>query len=214
MRLAPPPSIGIIVGLKAEARLARRWGLPVVVGGGTAHGAAEAAERLARTATALLSFGLAGGLDPVLPPGALIVPATVTDADERWTTDPALNATLGGTTGHTLLGGGALLATIAEKRAAHARGADAVDLESAAVARVATRHSLPFAVLRAICDPATRSLPHAALAALDAHGRIGILRVLFAALAHPTELTTLIALARDAAQARHALLTRVRSTLQ
>ena len=45
-----------------------------------------------------------------------------------------------------------VLATVAAKQAAHAAGADAVDLESAAVARVAARHGLPFAVLRAVAS--------------------------------------------------------------
>ena len=39
-------------------------------------------------------------------------------------------------------------------------GADAVDLESAAVARVAERMGLPFAVLRAVCDTADRAPFH------------------------------------------------------
>lgn len=204
--------IGVVVGLQAEARLLRGWGVPVAVGGGTAAGAAVAAERLARTVGALVSFGLAGGLDPALRPGALLVPGRVVDGEDEWDTDPALNDALGGGTGHTLLGGGAVLATVAAKRAAHVAGADAVDLESAAVARVAVRHGLPFAALRAVCDGAGRALPRAALLALDAAGRIGMLRVAAAVVAHPGELPALIGLARDAALARRALLERVRGT--
>ena len=198
-------------GLEAEARLARRWGLPVAVGGGTAAGAARAAASLAPDVRAIVSFGLAGGLNPGLRPGAVLVPRTVCDADGAWTTDDALNAALGGCTGHVLLGGGSVLATVAEK-AAHAAGADAVDLESAAVARVAARHGLAFAALRAVCDDAHRALPHAALVALDARGRIGMVRVIGAALAHPGELAALVALARDAARARAALVARVAAT--
>ena len=204
--------VGVVVGLAAEARLARDWGVPVAVGGGTAAGAEAAAMRLAGEVGALVSFGLAGGLAPGLRPGDLVVPRAVVDADGRWETDPALNAALGGGTGHTLLGGGAVLATVAAKRAAHAAGADAVDLESAAVARAAAAHGLPFGVLRAVCDGADRALPRAALVALDAAGRIGALRVAAAALSRPRELPSLIALARDAALARRALLRRVRET--
>ena len=201
-----------MVGLEAEARLARRWGHPVAVGGGDAAGATRAAETLAPTVQALISFGLAGGLDPSLPPGTILVPTRVTDGPETWSTDPALNAALGGPTPHTLQGGGTILATAAAKRAAFARGAHAVDLESAAVARAAARHGLPFAALRAICDAAAADLPYAALVALDARGRIAGLRVAIAALARPGQLPALIALARAAAAARRALLARIAAT--
>ncbi len=130
--------------------------------------------------------------------------------DGAWPTDPALSAWLGGATPGALFGDGAILATAVGKAALHARtGAVAIDLESAAVARTAARHGLPFAVLRAICDPAGRTLPRAALLALDSQGRIGPLRVAAAVLSRPWEIATLIALGVDAAHARRALVTRV-----
>lgn len=204
---------GIVVGLAAEARVAAGWGLPVEIGGGTAAGAAQAADRLALRVGAIVSFGLAGGLDPALTPGTLVIPTRVVDGKESWATDPQLNKALGGDTGHILIGGAPVLATAdAKARARASTGAHAVDLESAAVARAAARHGLPFAVLRAICDPARSNLPHAALAALDPAGRIGPWRVLAAMLGHPAELPALITLARDATRARRALVTRVAGT--
>jgi adenosylhomocysteine nucleosidase len=183
-------------------------GCPVEAGGGAEAGATQAVARLlARGVSGIVSFGLAGGLDPALAPGALIVPRTVVLGGEQRDTDPALVARLGGSTGHILAGGGGVLATAAEKAALRrATGADAVDLESAAAARA----GVPFAALRAVCDPAARNLPHAALVALDARGRIGVLRVLAAALTHPAELPTLLRLAGDAVRGRRALLARVR----
>jgi adenosylhomocysteine nucleosidase len=86
-----------------------------------------------------------------------------------------------------------------------------VDLESGAVARVALAHGLPFAVLRAVADPAERNLPPAALLALDGAGRIGILRVLGSVFGNPGQILGLLALARDAAAARRALVGRVRT---
>ena len=205
--------VGVVVGLAAEARLARLWGVPVAVGGGDAAGAARAAERLVDAVSGLISFGLAGGLAPGLRAGDLLVPARIVMADDVWPTDDRLCAALGGATGHTLLGGGRVLATGEEKRGARDRmTVDAVDLESAAVARVAARRGMPFAVLRAVCDEAGRALPAAALVALDGAGRIGGLRVLGAVLRRPWEVPALIALGRDAARARAALLGRVRAT--
>jgi adenosylhomocysteine nucleosidase len=207
--------IGVVVGLEAEARIARRWAAAVEVGGGDSAGAARAATVLAARPgiTALVSFGLAGGLDPALRPGDLLIPSRIIDGKRSWPTDAALGNALGGGTGHTMLGGGAVLATAAAKRVARSEtGADAVDLESAAVARAAGLRGLPFAALRAICDHARRSLPLAAIVALDRSGRVGPLRVLGAVLARPWEIPALLALARDATLATRALKHRVRTT--
>lgn len=204
--------LGVVVGLEAEARVARRWGIPVMVGGGDATGAGMAATTLAADVCGLISFGLAGGLDPVLRAGDLLVPARVVHGADSWEADPGLMARLGGGTGQVLLGGGGVLATIDAKRAAFLAGAAAVDLESAAVARAAAAHGLPFAVLRAVCDEAGRALPRAAVMALDAEGRIRLWRVLAAVLRQPRDISRLIGLGRDGARARGALVGRVQAT--
>ncbi len=207
------PSVGVVTGLEAEARIARRFGVPVEVGGGRADGAAAAAQRLVeRGVGGLVSFGLAGGLDPALDPGTVLVPAAVLLDAERWDADDALSRRLGGGTPGALYGGGEVVATAAAKAALLARtGAVAVDLESAAVARAARRHGLPFAALRAVCDGAGRGLPRAALVALDGAGQIGGLRVAWAAASRPWEVPDLVRLGGDAARARHALVARVRA---
>lgn len=178
------------------------------MGGGTPAGAAEAAARLlAGGVGGLLSFGLAGGLDPALQPGTLVIPGTILTATRTWTANADLTARFGGATGHVLLGDGAILATQAAKADAFRRtGAHAVDLESGAVAEAAVRRGVPFAAVRAICDPAERDLPPAALLALDRRGAIGFGRVLGSVLRHPAQVPALLALARDAALARKVLL--------
>src|SRR6185503_7663337 len=159
--------IGVVVGLAAEARIARYLPWLVAIGGGTASGATSAVEALlAQGCDGLVSLGLAGGLDPACRPGMLITPGAVIAGDERHATDVALSRMLGGQTPHVLLGADAVITSAADKHRLHARtGAAAVDLESAPVARIALAHGLPFAVLRAICDPAEQTLPPAALAA-------------------------------------------------
>ena len=201
-------SLGIVVGLAAEARIARRLGGRVVIGGGTPDGARRAAGDLAGSgAAALLSFGLAGGLDPALRPGDLLVPHTVLAGGRRFPTDPGLCGLLGGTSPHVLLGGERIVAEPAEKHVLwRTTGCAAVDLESAAVAEVAYEKKLPFAVLRAVCDPACRTVPPAAVAALDAKGAMTLERVLLSLVHHPGQLAALLALARDAARARRSLL--------
>jgi adenosylhomocysteine nucleosidase len=204
--------VGVVVGLATEARIARRAGWRVAIGGGTPAGATAAATTLVEQGcTGLISFGLAGGLDPALRPGALIVPSAVIDGDASHATDPNLSRMLGGTTPHVLIGAEAIVASVTAKRALRERtGATAVDLESGAVARIAAARGIPFAVLRAICDPADRALPRAAQIALEPGGEVSIWRVLASIAAHPGQLPALLALAADAASAKRSLVARVR----
>jgi adenosylhomocysteine nucleosidase len=83
--------------------------------------------------------------------------------------------------------------------------AHAIDLESGAVALVARTYGLPFAVVRAICDPAERTLPPAALVALRSDGGIGLMPIIRSLIKRPDQIPGLLALARDAAKARQTL---------
>ncbi len=170
-----------------------------------------AAERLiAQGVSGLVSFGLAGGLSPLLVAGQVIVPSSVTVEGQVLAADPGLADRLGGLSGHMLLAGHGIVATAAEKQVVHVvSAADAIDLESGAVALAASRHGVPFAILRAICDPAHRDLPQAALVALDGGGAIGFVRVMVSVLSHPSQIPTLLRLANDATAARRGLLDRV-----
>ncbi len=209
----PLTTLGIVVGLKAEAQIARRLHAPFAVGGGTQAGARAAAQSLlSHGATALLSFGLAGELDPSLPAGAIIIPSAVVTETGRYSTDPQLSAALGSPTPYLLFAADHSIATVQAKQQLYAEtGCVAVDMESAAVAEAATAAGIPFAVLRAICDPAERTLPPAALIALDARGVIGLRRIGVSVLRDPNQIPSLLALARGAARARRALLRHIQT---
>jgi adenosylhomocysteine nucleosidase len=202
------PAFGVVTGLAAEARIAAKFGMPVAVGGGTPEGARQAAESLVRQGVrGLVSFGLAGGLDPALAPGAILIPDSVLCSGATWPTDRRLAAELGGCTAGLLFSGEAIAADRQAKATQRqATGAAAIDLESGAVAAVAARHRLPFAVLRAICDPAGRDLPPAALLALGPGGKVRLGAVLLSVLRRPSQVGALLTLARDAKAANRALL--------
>jgi adenosylhomocysteine nucleosidase len=199
------------VGLAAEARIARRLGWPVAIGGGTANGAQVAASHLIDAGVgALVSFGLAGALDPALRPGTIIVPSQVIFDGVSYSAHPELMHRLGGPTPHVSLAADHIAASAAIKHRLHqTTSAAALDIESGAVIRAASMRQLPFAVLRAICDPAERCLPSAALSALNVHGAIAAWRVLLSLAAHPSQVPLLCHLAVDAAGARRALIRRV-----
>jgi adenosylhomocysteine nucleosidase len=200
-----------VTGLRAEARLARNAGFLVVCSGGhPGRTAAALAPAMAAGARGLISLGIAGGLAPQLRPGTIVVAQAVVAADgTRYATDQdwtsALRACTGAVAGD-VFGGEAIVATAAEKAALHARtGALAVDLESLVVARAARRAQLPYVVLRAIADPASRNLPQAALIPLSPDGTPHLLRVLLSILTKPHQIAGLIRTARDTQYALRAL---------
>jgi adenosylhomocysteine nucleosidase len=200
-----------VSGLAAEARIARRAGFPVVLGAGdrrrTAALVAAAAE-----AECLVSFGIAGGLGPMLRPGDLILSAEVVSAHGCWRGGDVWRRRLAelasaiGAAMAPVLGSGEILAAPADKAHAHARyGALAVDLESDIVACTAAAAGIPFAVLRAIADPVDRSLPPAALVPLAANGKPDLARVLASVLRQPRQAAALVGLASETRQALAAL---------
>jgi adenosylhomocysteine nucleosidase len=136
----------------------------------------------------------------------VIVARDVMSDSGRFAADVALGAAFGGITGQTVLAGTAVVADAATKRALlTATGAQAVDLESGAVVTVARAFGLPFAVVRAVCDPAERDLPPAALVALNPDGAIGAERVLWSLVRRPGQILELLAVGRDAFLARRGL---------
>jgi len=204
--------LGILTGLAKEAEIARQI-TPLV-----ACSASDPvrAERLARDlvgqgATALLSFGIAGGLAPELATGALVIGTVVRTgaADHPCEEDLTgrLAAALPGAVRGGVWGGDVIVDTAAAKARLHRdSGTVIVDLESAAVAMAATEAGLPFGVLRAVADPAAHGLPPAALVGLDAEGRPTIGPVLRALARSPGQLPALIRLGRQSGAAMAALL--------
>ncbi len=206
--------LGIVTGLADEARIARRIG-DAEAGGGTSWGAEVAAERLvSRGATALLSFGLCGGLDPHLRSGDLIVPLLIVETGGSYPTDGSLSDSLAAPIHGVLFASETILGSReAKQRLFRSTQASGVDLESGAMARVAMRHGLPFAALRAVCDTAADTLPPAALVPLGKGGRVALGGVLRSVARRPSQIPELIKLSRNAASARAALVNAVRALL-
>jgi adenosylhomocysteine nucleosidase len=208
--------VAVVAGFQAEAWCLRALDLGVAFSGGSAERARSEAERLvAEGAAALVSFGLAGGLAPGLRAGDLLLPETVRSArSASWPVDPVwrerVHARLGAggrePEAGALVGSDRVVATATEKRALlEAAGARAVDMESHAVAAVASAAKIPFLVLRAIADPADQVVPQVAREALRPDGAIRIRATFGGLLRQPGELIALFRLARQSALALAAL---------
>jgi hopanoid-associated phosphorylase len=165
-------------------------------------------------ATALVSFGLAGGLWPGLGPGSVVIAGRVLDASGQEYATHAMwrRRLLARLTGAApvrvadLFGSDVPVTEAADKAALHrVTGAVAVDMESHAVAAVAAGAGVPFCALRAIADSAMRSLPKVALDAITAEGNVNWPWLIKQALTRPLSLRPLIALNRETKPGRRAL---------
>jgi adenosylhomocysteine nucleosidase len=208
--------VAVLTGLLAEARIARRAGLAAAsCGGNASRTLAQAEQFLAQGADALISFGIAGALAPGLVPGTLILPrAVVEESGARWEVDAGWHARLRAALARSgcapsegdVLGASQAIDSVAGKRAAFRHsGAVAVDLESHLVAQAASRAFRPFIILRAIADPAERSLPKAAVQGLDESGAPALRRVLLSVMKNPRQVPALLRIAMDTRRALAAL---------
>ncbi len=202
----------VVTGLEAEARIARRAGLRAIVANGTpGRRVAAIAQAIAEGATGLISFGIAGGLDPRLAPGTVLLPGTVhTEAGEAYDTDAPwrrrLMSHIPGAISGAIYGAETVVARVAEKKSLFDRTkAIAVDLESAAVARAAAQAGIPFIVLRSIADPAHRNLPQAAVLGLTGEGKVAYGAVFGHLARRPHQFPGLLFVALDARRALAAI---------
>ena len=175
-----------------------------VSGIGCAAAARAALGLIESGARALVSWGMAGGLDPSLAAGAVCLPSEVIGADGAsfitagYWREPlaALLAARLPVAGGKLLTSERAIDTVAAKQAAYRKtGAVAVDMESTAIAQMAVTHGLPFIAVRVIVDTAGDTVPRAVVAA-SAAGQVQIGRLICGLLLSPTDIAPLVRLAR------------------
>jgi hopanoid-associated phosphorylase len=213
-----------VTGMAFEAKIARGRGVEAVFAARADWLERAISDAFARGGCAgIISFGTAGGLAADLEPGALIVADEVCGPFGPLKTDAAWSARIAEsfvgtplarvTRRGTMAGVTAPVKNEAEKRALNlSTGALAVDMESHIAGAIATARGLPFAVCRAVVDPAWRTLPPAATAGLRDDGTTAIGPILRELMREPRQLGALLRLAGDAraaktslVQARHAL---------
>ena len=202
----------VITGLAQESKIAAGPGVSHVVCSGSDPG------RLRTRLTgldptglrAVISFGIAGGLDPSLHPGDVVVATAVIAETGAWKV-PAnvVTAVVERVRASGICVAQGTLAGVEEpillptaKAAVHRETeAIAVDMESHIGAAYAAANDLPFAAIRVISDPAIRALPPLAARALKADGRIDFGAVLSGLARAPMDISTLIRAGGDAGKA-------------
>jgi adenosylhomocysteine nucleosidase len=169
---------------------------------------------LEKGATALLSWGSAGGLKPNLSPGSLILPKTVIGFNGCFyhVDAPWHQSLCGRLKGHVdfhtepLVESLIVVRTPAEKVILFREtGAIGVDMESASVAAVAQEARVPFMVVRAVADSTDTTIPEMTLNAVDEFGRLNLLKLIRGLAKDPAELLTLVRIARNYRAAQRTL---------
>jgi hopanoid-associated phosphorylase len=192
----------IVTGLVQEARIAAGPGKAVICSSSDPQQLRALLTVFdPSTIRGVISFGVAGGLDPSLKSGDVVVATEVTAGDARWfaglslAEDQIAALAMGG---RRIVRGG--LAGVEEVVVAQAckaalrseTGAAAVDMESHIAAAYAAEAGLPFAALRVISDPASRALPALARAAIKPNGDVDLRKIFHGLVQNPTTLRALV----------------------
>jgi adenosylhomocysteine nucleosidase len=202
-----PRPVLIVTGLVQEARIAAGPGMTVVCSSSDPQQLRALLTVFdPSTIRGVISFGVAGGLDPTLKSGDVVVATEVLAGDTRWLADLELNeemiASVAMGRRRVVRGGLAGVEQVVAARAVKAAlrletGAAAVDMESHIAAAYAAGAGLPFAALRVISDPASRALPPLAMAAIKPNGDIDLGKVLRGVARNPLTLRALVSTGID-----------------
>jgi nucleoside phosphorylase len=214
----PVRQIAVIAALELEAKIPRRWcgsQCPgIYVSGPGRESAGRTAKRaIAEGARAIVAWGLAGGLSEQAEPGTIVLPEWVTCDRGRWATDFAWRGRLVAAlanrfslVGQLLYSADEVLTTRKSKADAAGRtGAAAVDMESAAIAEVASEQGVAFVAIRVVADGPYDELPDNIETLVTADGRTRM-RGLAGMLGSMRQLRLLIGLARRSYAAQRQLI--------
>jgi adenosylhomocysteine nucleosidase len=226
--LQPATPIGVICALRREAQLLlgarvdltqithlESQVLVNVCGMGSKRAQRAAHALLEAGCKSLVSFGTAGGLQPGLSVGGLVIPERVIDEDgaqycidldwrERLTQtlkDPEMLQPQ-----QVLISVESPVLSSETKYALGQRtGACAVDMESVAIARIAQEKNIPLLVLRAVSDDYRQSLPAELIPVVDPYGDLQAWTLIKVLLLYPQILGRLPGLYRGTQAAERAL---------
>lgn len=204
-------SIGIITGTAREAECLNATKstenfLVKCSGADSDYARRIATEILSQNCSALISFGLAGGLDSKLQSGEIILAdKVVTPVGHEWHPDQTQIMSLETrmredglfpVTGPVAGVDQAVMVPEDKQVLRQKTGCIAVDMESHVVARAASEAGIPWLVIRVVADPAPMALPAVINGVLALDGTIKPGRLALNLLRRPMDLPALIRLGR------------------
>ncbi len=207
--------LGIVCGMASEVRALGRWAedarVRIGISGARPERAESEATRLVEEGCRLLlSWGVAGGLDPEMQPGDVVVPAAVVDESGGcWPFSPELGEAAaaampsgfrwhGHGQGRCILGLDRLVPSPDDKTALFAlTGAMTADMETHRVAKVAAERQVPALAVRAVGDPIDCWVPQLAAEALGEDGVPRLGAVAMGLLRRPWDLGALMRVKRE-----------------
>ncbi|MEO8602448.1 MAG: hypothetical protein ABI629_07730 [bacterium] len=176
----------------------------IKTGVGPAHAATAAAALDLRDTALVISTGCAGGLDPRLRAGDLVLASTVLDGETAWSTDAVVRAraVTVASTAHLRVSQGAIrcsasvLVSPADKARAAGGGAVAVEMEGGPIAAAAAATQVPFISVRAVLDSADEDLQVLTHFTNPLSGNLRPLALVQHVFSHPEAIANLLSLRR------------------
>lgn len=225
------PDLGIVAALLSEASalMGRGWhrwpegnqaGSPVPAkdpdimiacsGLGYENALTSARKLIAKGVKSLASIGFAGGLDPELAPGQVVLATNLLSLHNKfpegpWSAEPGIIAlahriltaeNISVKQGRTLTTREEILTPLHKRILFKETKALTVDMESAAVAQAASEARIPFFCMRVVCDPAQTKVPEELSGCLDVSGKIQITSLLNHLVRRPSLILDLFHLTR------------------
>ena len=200
----------VVTGTLREAAVLAGAHVEVIAGGSDPEGLAHKLALAARNCAGIISFGMAGGIDPTLKLGDVIIGKRLTGnfhakCDERWTA--ALHTLLPKARVGAVHCDGKLMSDVRDKQEmAWASAALCADMESHIAAEAAAHANVPFAILRCISDVAQLELPPAVGVAMGPDGAVAVGAVMRSLVEEPGQIPALASTVYGFARAYRALI--------
>jgi len=210
--------IGIIAALPDEAKCLYQDRLnqsePIEIqqdiflclsGVGEALAAAATQRLLQHDIDALISWGVAGAIDPELKVGDMLISETVFYRDKKFTSSLSwfnniikeLQSKFSNVRSGLIVSNTEICSSIENKQSLYKNtGAVAVDMESGAIAEIAYSKKIDFITIRAISDDANTIIPGVVLNNTDPLGRPDLFPFLFSCIKQPGQIIDLFKLAK------------------
>lgn len=162
----------------------------------------------------LVSWGTAGALNPDLKSGDIIIPDRImNDAKSSFACDVEwrnhiihnLDQSQVNVFGGTIYSTNKVFTPDDKKRIRTQTQAIAVDMESARIASIADKASIPFIAIRTIVDESTMHIPQSILKNIDEYGQAKFSKLSYSLFTHPRDIPMIYQLGRSMQKANKSL---------